>query len=337
MVEDFDRDALIHFETRAAKPPVFRMTPSLIAEAAMRSGVKVATSFGEDLTDLSWLATATGFVTSIDVICDLKFPLRELASRAPRLRWIHISGAGIEPLLPFDWLPPQMSLTNNSGVHVEKISESAAMMLLMVHARIPAMATNQRHAKWQQIFTSTIAGRTVLIVGVGDMGGAVASAARGLGLRVLGIRRGGAAHPDVDEMYGPDRLDDVIQRADFLVLAAPLTNETRLLIDRPRIRMLRHGAGLINIGRAGLLDHAALTEALEDGTISSAIIDVYDEEPLPATSPLWGVPNLLLIPHVSSDDEQRYLPKTFDLVFENYRRLAARQPLLNLVDVQRGY
>jgi phosphoglycerate dehydrogenase-like enzyme len=330
-------DALIHFETRAAKPPVFRMTQALIADALARNKVRVRTSLGEDLKDLSWLAAATGFVTSIDVICDPRFPLRELATVAPRLCWIHISGAGIEPLLPLDWLSPQMSLTNNSGVHVEKVRESAAMMLLMAHARVPAIVTNQRQARWQQIFTSTIAGRTVLIVGVGEMGGAVAAAARGLGLHVLGVRRSGPPHPDVDRMYRPQEIDEALPVADVVVLTAPLTAETSMLIDRRRFGLFKRGAGLINIGRAGLIDHAALVDALEDGTVSSAVIDVYDPEPLPPDSLLWHVPNLLLMPHVSSDDEQRYLPKTLDLVFENYRRLAANEPLLNRVDPLVGY
>jgi glyoxylate/hydroxypyruvate reductase len=240
-------------------------------------------------------------------------------------------------LVPLDWLSPQMLLTNNSGVHTDKIRESATMMLLMVHARVPAIVSNQREARWQQIFTSTIAGRTVLIVGVGDMGGAVAVAARGLGYHVLGVRRSGAPHPDVGRMYQPEEIDEALPVADVVVLTAPLTAETSMLIDRRRFGLFKRGAGLINIGRAGLIDHAALVEALEDGTVSSAVIDVYDPEPLPSDSPLWHVPNLLLMPHVSSDDDQRYLPKTLDLVFENCRRLMAGEPLLNLVDRRFGY
>jgi glyoxylate/hydroxypyruvate reductase len=236
-----------------------------------------------------------------------------------------------------DWLPEQVVLTNNSGVHVEKIRESAAMMLLMLNARVPAIMTHQRRAIWRQIFTSTIAGRVVLIVGVGDMGGAIATTARGLGLQVLGVRRSGAAHVAVDRMYRADQLDEALPLADFLVLAAPLTPETVALIDRRHCRLLKRGVGFINVGRAGLIDQDALIVSLNDGTISSAIIDVYDPEPLPSDSPLWHAPNVLLMPHVTSDDEERYLPKTLDLVFANAQRLAAGQPLLNVVDSARGY
>jgi phosphoglycerate dehydrogenase-like enzyme len=328
---------LIHFETRKDRPRVFRYTEALVEAAIKRNQAGVVTSLGEDLKDMSWLRSATGLVTSNDVLCDPHFPLRTLGSEAPHLRWIHVSGAGIEPLLPLDWLPERVVLTNNSGVHAEKIRESAAMMLLMLHARVPAIATNQRHSIWQQIFTASIAGRTVLIVGVGDMGGAVADAARTMRLRVLGVRRGGASHPHVERMYEPSEIDTAHPLADFLVLAAPLTRETRGLLNRGRCGLLKRGVGLINIGRAGLIDNDAMIEALRDGTISSAILDVFDPEPLPARSELWSVPNLLLMPHVTSDDEDLYLPKTFDLVFENARRLLLGAPLLNVVDRQSEY
>ena len=182
---------------------------------------------------MSWLPSVAGLVTSNDILRDPRFPLHQLETVAPKLRWIHITGAGIEPLLPLRWLPQQVVLTNNSGVHVEKIRELAAMMLLMLNARIPAIMTNQRNAKWEQIFTSTIRGRTVLIVGVGEMGGAIAAAARGLGLRVLGVRREGAPHEAVDQMYRSDQLDSTLPLADFLVLAAPLTKANDRS-DRPQ-------------------------------------------------------------------------------------------------------
>ena len=328
---------MIHFETWADKPRVFRITPRLIEEALARKDLTVPTSFGEDLGDLTWLSQAVGLVTSNDLLTDAKFPLRMLAERAPRLRWIHITGAGIEPLLPLDWLPPHVILTNNSGVHVEKIRESALMMLLMLNTRVPAIVSNQRKARWQQIFTSTIAGQTLLVIGVGDMGGAVAAAGRELGLRVLGVRRSGTPHPSVDRMLSPNDIDSVLPEADFIALAAPLTREMTALIDRRRLRRVKKGAGLINIGRAGLVDHDALVDALKDGTISGAIIDVYDPEPLPSDSPLWDADNLIMMPHVTSDDEDRYMPKTLDLALENFLRLDRGMPLLNVVDRQREY
>ena len=314
------------------------MTEPPIAAARARSGVPgIRISLGEDLRDLGWLADADALVTSNDVIRDPRFPIGDLAGAAPRLRWIHIIGAGIEPLLPLDWLPAGVTLTNNSGVHVEKMRESAMMALLMLNARLPAIVTNQRKARWDPIFTSRIVGKTVLIVGVGDMGGAAARAARGLGLRVIGVRRSGAAHPDVERMVPTAALDAVLPEADFVVLAVPLTPDTANLIDRRRIGLMKAGAGVLNVGRAGSLDHTALAEALASGRLSGAVLDVFDPEPLPVSAPLWHADNVVLTQHVTSDDLDEYLPKTYELVFANAARLLRGEPLLNAVDPARGY
>jgi phosphoglycerate dehydrogenase-like enzyme len=339
MPADVEPDRHLHFETRATKPRVFKMTEEGIASAKARSTVPGArTSLGHDLTDLGWLSDTTGLVTSNDIIRDPKFPIRNLGSVAPRLRWIHIIGAGVEPLLPLDWLPEHVILTNNSGIHVEKTRESAMMALLMLNARLPTIATNQRNAHWEQIFTPSIAGRTALVIGVGDMGGAVARAAKELGLRVIGVRRTrGSPHPDVDEMISVDALDLALPKADFVILTTPLTPETRNLLDRRRIRLMKGGAGFFNIGRAACVDHGALAEALRSSALSGVILDVHDPEPLPASSPLWHIDNLLIIPHVTSDDLDEYLPKTLDLVFLNWVHLVRGESLLNVVDPGRGY
>jgi phosphoglycerate dehydrogenase-like enzyme len=250
---------------------------------------------------------------------------------------VHFTGAGLEHLAPFDWIPDGVVLTNNSGVHFEKARESAMMALLMLNARMPAIVTNQRHTHWQQIFTPAIAGRIALVIGVGDMGAAAASAAKSLGLRVVGVRRSGSPHPQVDLMVTESALDEVLPEADFVVLATPLTPETRNLLDRRRLGLMKKGAGLFNFGRAGSLDHNALAEALRTGALSGAVLDVHEPEPLPASSPLWHVENLIVTPHVTSDDLEQYLPKTFDLVFLNARRMSRGEPLINAVDASRGY
>src|ERR1700734_4553335 len=122
-------EPLFHFETTANRPRVFRITPALIADAKSRSRMSAETSLGEDLEDMSWASRAVGLITHNDILISPTFPLRTLTQAAPRLRWIHVTGAGIEPLLPLDWLPSHVMLTNNSGVHVEKTGESALMML----------------------------------------------------------------------------------------------------------------------------------------------------------------------------------------------------------------
>jgi phosphoglycerate dehydrogenase-like enzyme len=148
----------VHFETRANKPAVFHMTEPAILAAQMRAAADVRFSVNDDPRDLSWLQQATGLVTSNDVLLEPDFPIVDLARRVPRLRWIHIIGAGIEPLPPLDWMPTGMVMTNNSGVHVAKPRESALMALLMLHGKLPTMMTQQRQHLWRPIFTSRIAG-----------------------------------------------------------------------------------------------------------------------------------------------------------------------------------
>ena len=328
----------IHFETRANKHAVFRMTePPILAARARAAAEAVSISLGDDPSDRSWLARACGLVTSNDVLLEPDFPRTGLAREAPRLRWIHIIGAGIEPLLPLDWLPDGAVLTNNSGVHVDKARESATMALLMLHGRVPELMTQQRRHHWKQLFTPRIAGRRLLVVGVGDMGGAVAAAGRALGLHVTGVRRGGAPHPEVAHMTTPDALDALLPQAHIVTLAVPLTPDTHHLLDRRRLALMKPGAGLYNVGRGGLIDHVALAECLASGAIGGAILDVFDPEPLPADSLLWDVENLVVMPHVTSDDLDGYLPATYDLVFANALRLAKGRPLLNVVDRQLGY
>jgi phosphoglycerate dehydrogenase-like enzyme len=329
----------LHFETRANKPSVFHMTPALVQAAARRAkaGRSARWTVGEDLRDLSWLKTAEGLVTGNDIVVDPAFPRRQLAEAAPKLRWIHIIGAGIEPLLPLDWLPPQVTLTNNSGVHAQKTGEFAMLALLSLCYRLPAMVSNQQRAKWRQIFTPSVVGKTVLIVGLGEMGGAAAKSAKKLGMKVLGVRRNPGAHRYADEILPLTKLHKGLARADFVLVAAPLTPATAHLIDRKAIATMKDGAGLINVGRAGVVDYKALVAALKSGKLSGAMLDVFDPEPLPASSKLWHVPNLIMTPHCSSDDLDDYLPKTMDLAFENLARLRAGRRMKNVVDRTTGY
>ena len=187
------------------------------------------------------------------------------------------------------------------------------------------------------MFTSSIAGKICLIVGVGQMGAAAARQAKALGLQVIGVRRHGRRARFVNEMVGPDDLDRVLPLADFVIVTTPLTAETRGLIDDGRLGRMKAGAGLINIGRAAVVDYAALSARLRDGHLSGGVLDVFDPEPLPAGSPLWDTPNLIITPHVSSDDADGYVQGVLDIVFDNIGRTLAGRPLRNRVNRRLGY
>lgn len=328
----------LHFETRANKPDVFRMTAEAVNAAATRAkAYGMACTVGEQPDCTDWMQQTEGLITSNDVLRAPSFPLATLAQAAPALRWIHIIGAGIEPLLPLDWLPPGVVLTNNSGVHRAKALESGMMALLALNARLPVIVSRQRRAEWQPLFSGLIAGRRVLIIGLGEIGGAVAEGAKGLGMHVTGVRRQAGNAPFADALIGLDGLDAALPEADFVVIATPLTPATHHLVDRRRIALMKPGAGLFNIGRGGCLDNAALADALATGHVSGAILDVTEPEPLPAASPLWAMDNVIVTQHVCADDTEHYLPITYDLVFANAARLQRNEPLLNVVVPALGY
>lgn len=324
----------LHVKNNRSGEATFRITPERLAAAAARHP---ETARHVD-TLIDWdLDRFESSIANADALVTWELPTQDLARRAPNLRWIHIIGAGVEHLQPLDWLPSGTTLTNNRGIHAEKTAESAAMAVLMLNNNLPKYVSDQRARRWDPHFATPIAAKTVAVIGVGEMGGAAARRFKQMGLRVLGIRRGGRAKRHVDQMAGPGALHAVLAEADFVHITLPMTEETHHLFDGATLDAMRPGAGLVNFGRGPVIDHAALAERLAAGQISGAILDVHDAEPLPANSPLWDVPNLILTPHVSSDDDVSYIPLTLDLVFDNLARMLAGKPLRNKVRPRLGY
>ena len=228
-------------------------------------------------------------------------------------------------------------MVNNRGAHAAKGGEFGLMSVLMLHNHIPAIIGNQQIPHWESLYSTPIAGKTALVVGVGHIGRGAARHLKALGLRVLGVSRHGEPVDEVDEIYPTGQLDEVLPQADYLFVATPLTPETENLIDRRRQALMKPGAGVVNVGRAGTMDYEALVDNLRSGHFRGAIIDVFDPEPLPADSPLWEAPNLIVTPHVSADDGDSYVPMTLDLVFANMRRYLAGEVLVNAVRPELGY
>jgi phosphoglycerate dehydrogenase-like enzyme len=324
----------LHIKNNRGSGDVFYMSAERYQAAAQRypeiaSEVEVTIDFDLDHFEES-IATADALIT-----WDL--PTANLAQRAPHLRWIHIIGAGVEHLQPLDWLPPGVTLTNNRGVHAEKAGQYGLMALLMLNNAMPRLVDEQRRHRYVECFTTAITGKVLLVVGAGTLGSAVARQARRIGLRTVGIRRRPRRTAGFDEIHGVDALDRLLPAADFVLVTMPATVETRQLLDERRLSLLRPSAGLINMGRAAVVDYEALAAALRSGALAGAVLDVFNPEPLPATSPLWEVPNLIITPHMSSDDAVTYAPRTLDLVFENLGRLLDGKRLKNRVDPARGY
>jgi phosphoglycerate dehydrogenase-like enzyme len=263
-------------------------------------------------------------------------PKERLRERAPRLKWIQTTGAGIDGLLPLDWLPQDVVLTNNTGAHGAKAEDSCAMAISLLNARLPQLLAQQRNRLWKPIFTTPVAGKTVVVIGFGDLGQGAGRAAKKLGAKVIAVTRSGKAARPADKAVPTARLDSVLPQADFLVITTPLTPQTRNLMSRERLGLLKPEAGVINIGRSPVMDYEALREKLVKGELAGAVLDVFQPEPLPAESPFWDTPNLIVLPHVSCDDP-RYIEHLLDFWFENLQRFLAKKKLVNIVDRRLGY
>ncbi len=263
---------------------------------------------------------------------------------AGRLRWVHVSAAGVGPLLFPALVESDVVVTNGRGLHSVAMAEHALGVILAFARKLHLARDAQRERRWAHLPLWTeppafgeLPGSTLGLVGLGNVGGAIAVRARALGLEVIAVRRHPARPPEpATEQWGPERLPELIARADWLVLTAPLTAETRRLIGRDAIARMKPSAVLVNLGRGALVDEPALIEALEAGRIAGAALDVFDEEPLPEASPLWAMPQVILTPHVSGLGP-RYWERAVDLFARNLRAFLARQPLENRVDKRAGY
>jgi|TARA_B100000953_G_scaffold285587_1_gene266307 phosphoglycerate dehydrogenase-like enzyme len=276
-------------------------------------------------------------MTNTDILLTWNLPTSNLSELAPKLKWIHCIGAGVEHLLPLDWMPNGVVLTNNKGVHARKSGEYGLMAILMLHNHLPAIINNQRIKNYEQLFGTPISNSTIVIVGTGSLGGAVAQLLEPLGPKVIGVNRQGSSVKGCSEIVTIEKLDDVLPHADILYMALPETPETLQLIDRRRLNLLKHSCGIVNVGRQSAIDYQALSEMLESGRLAGAILDVFNPEPIVSDSPYWNVPNLIITPHVSSDELESYIPLTLNLFFKNLELFLSNKPLVNQVNKELGY
>lgn len=299
------------------------------AEKTLKGRAEVRVTVSDDPDDVPPSMRGANILVGFKLPSERIGELRDLC-------WIHLVSAGVDHLLPLSWLPPHVALTNSSGVHSELAGQYAAGALLMLNFRIPVHASNQRRAHWDQVFNEPIGGKTVVLIGLGAIGGEVARQAKRLGLRVLGVRRSRRPHARADQVFGPEDLPDILPKADFVIVTAPLTPATRHLLGAKELDLLTPRAGLVNMSRAGLVDYDALARKLEAEELGGAIVDVCDPEPPPPDSALWHTPNLLITPHISSDPVD-YVERMTRIFLENLTRLVCGRPLRNRVVPARGY
>jgi phosphoglycerate dehydrogenase-like enzyme len=266
----------------------------------------------------------------------------ELAA-APKLRWIQATSAGVEEFLTAALRERSIALTNFSGVNAPPIADHVLAMLLAFARGLKPLLARQNERAWSAgeagaPATFEPAGQTVGVVGLGDIGEAVAARAHGLGMRVLGLERHPPAEPPpgVERVLASDQLPDLLAASDHVVLCLPLTDATEHLIGREELRRMRRSAYLYNVGRGGLIDQEALVGALRAGAIAGAGLDVVEPEPLPPDSPLWDLPNVIITAHAAGNSPRNW-ERGIELLADNVRRFLAGQPLRNEVDSRAGY
>jgi len=268
----------------------------------------------------------------------------EQIKAARKLRWIHSPAAAVHQLMFPELAASDIVLTNAREVHGPVVAEHVMALIFALAKKIPgSVELQQKHVWGQQLLwderprVREVAGATVGLVGLGSIGRPVVKSAKALGMRVVAVRE----HPEkgtdgADVVFGPAQISEVFRQADYVVLAAPVTDSTKAIADAERLALMKPDACLINVGRGPLVDEAALAAALRARKIGGAALDVFPKEPLAADSPLWDLPNLLITPHTAALTDKLW-ERHYVLFSENLRRYLAGQPLLAVVDKRKGY
>src|SRR5215470_7060129 len=253
---------------------------------------------------------------------------------APSLRWVSVGGSGTDHLAPWD--PALLTVTNAAGVAADAMAQYVIGGILHFTLGIPGFARHQRNRAWMAGAVAPVTGRTIAILGLGKTGQAVARLAKALGMDVLGVRARPAATAGIDRVEPIERLHEVLRAADYLAVCLPLTPATRGLLDAAAFAALRPGAILVDVSRGGIVRQAALIEALREGRVAGAVLDVFETEPLPPDNPLWAMEKIVITPHCSSV-YAGWERRAVEMFCDNLDRWLRGAPLENIVDPARGY
>lgn len=283
-----------------------------------------------------------GLLSEAEVVFgNLFFPDR-LVSRAPNLRWVHIANAGIDRYLSMDYFNAKgVAITNSRGCVAVPIAEHVLTFLLMLAKGAPRLMENKLKRRWERFTTLELRDRVVGLIGLGAIGAEIARLAKGIGMKVVATRKSAVSGkpvgvPWVDGQYSVNDLHQMLHDSDFVVIAAPLTTETRGLIGEAELKTMKRTAYLINISRGPIVNEPMLIRALQEGWIAGAGLDVFTTEPLPPNSELWSLPNVILSPHMSGSSDKR--PQHLITLFcENLKRYLRGEEMLNVIDREKSY
>lgn len=250
--------------------------------------------------------------------------------KGPSMKWIHVFNVGVDHPIYNEMLERGVRVTTSAGTTAQPIAQTALTGMLMLSRGFPFWIRSQSERRWQQVRLQDsppdLPGQTVVVYGMGSIGSEFARLAQALGMKVIGVRRSPRKPGDpVHEMHTPDQIDQLLPRAQWLMLCSPLTNETRALMNARRLALLPKGAHILNVSRGEVIDEAAMIASLQSGHLGGAYLDVFETEPLPAESPLWNLPNVIITPHnsTSSNGNERRVFDCFVHILEQYKNGAA--------------
>ena len=264
---------------------------------------------------------------------------KPLLARAARLRWIQYMGAGVDSLLPAPTLRDDVKLTCTRGLFAAQVAEHAVGLLLSLHRGFASHHHSQTERAWRPFASTPLAGKTLAVLGLGEIGSRVARIAAAMDMTVIGVSRSGRKNPElevVSQVFAREQLHAVLGEANAVVLTLPLTAETRHIIGEAELAAVPASSLLVNIGRGPLIDERALLSSLKCGHLGGAALDVFELEPLPSDNPLWSAPNTIITPHCSGTSAG-HLQTIGEFFAENVGRFDNDKPLLNQVDRKLGY
>ncbi len=273
-----------------------------------------------------------------EVIYGLILP-QNLLARAPKLKWFQTLSAGVDRFGKMDIWDSPVTITNVSGIHTTPIGEFAFQFMLMFAKGAPQCFQMKQKHEWNRFMPSVLRDKTVGIVGLGNIGREIARLSKAFGMRVIATRRSATQQKRaryVDILLPAGQLNQLLSESDYVIVATPLTPETRGLIGDKELRAMKPSACIINIARGGIIDEEALIRALDEKRIAGAGLDVVANEPLPPESPLWDFDNVILSPHVSGGMED-YMGQATGIFCENLKRYLNGEKLLNVIDKKKGY
>lgn len=284
------------------------------------------------------LDTPTEIVEQAEII--LGYPSLKILPKAVKLKWLQLYSAGADTFVKPGVLPAGTLLTNATGAYGVAVGEHMAAQLLTVIKNLHLYRDEQLQSSWRDLGqVRSIKSCTVLVLGLGDIGGTFARIIKAFGAKIIGVKRRPSSKPDyLDELYGSDKLDELLPTADVVAMSLPGTHETTGLMNRQRFNLMKKRSILLNVGRGTAIDQDALCDALDSGHLAAAAVDVTTPEPLPPEHRMWHTKNLTITPHVSGNFHIAEIGDTVvDIFLENFKRYEQGQELLNLVDFTTGY